>query len=364
MRILFTIKLCKKFNCTKKKDPLYKSQDIKGLAAYINDNKPKNIILMTGAGISTACGIPDFRSPKTGLYANLQKYNLERPEDIFSIGFFKENPKPFCVLAKELFPGKFIPTHVHFFVKLLADKGLLLRNYTQNIDTLERVAKVPKELLVEAHGSFAGSHCTKCNKVYETQFVKTAIMNDQVPICTIKDCKGVIKPDIVFFGESLPDRFGKLAAKDFPKCDLLIVIGTSLKVQPFASLISRVNDECPRFLINMEKAGEVNKGEASSLFEMLGLGTRNGFDFDKNYRDACELGDCQTAIKALVKHLGWDNDLATLVKNGTKDASFLSSKKANISENEASSSSSSSSDSSSHSKSATSASSSDGKSNL
>lgn len=128
---------------------------------------------MCGAGISCASGIPDFRSPKTGLYSNLQKYNIPTPESVFTLDYFKENPKPFCMLAKELYPGNFQPTPVHYFIKLLHQKNRLLRNYTQNIDTLERVAGIDGEMLVEAHGSFAAAHCIKCRKRYESDEIKS-----------------------------------------------------------------------------------------------------------------------------------------------------------------------------------------------
>lgn len=80
---------------------------------------------------SLSPGIPDFRSPGTGLYNNLEKYNLPFPEAIFDIEFFKSNPKPFFVLAKDLYPGAFNPTPSHWFIRLLHEKGLLLRHYTQ-----------------------------------------------------------------------------------------------------------------------------------------------------------------------------------------------------------------------------------------
>lgn len=84
-------------------------------------------------------GIPDFRSPGSGLYNNLEKYNLPHPEAIFDIEFFKTNPKPFFVLAKELYPGSFNPTPSHWFVRLLHEKGLLLRHYTQVSGTKSKI---------------------------------------------------------------------------------------------------------------------------------------------------------------------------------------------------------------------------------
>jgi len=159
-------------------------------------------------------------------------------------------------LAKELYPGGFDPTPTHFFIKLLADKNLLIRNYSQNIDGLEYIAGLSTNLLVQAHGGFQTAHCISCNKEYPESEVKKAVFSDQIPTCS---CNGMIKPDIVFFGESLPQRYHELSLIDFEQCDCLIVMGTSLKVQPFASLIDRVPNSCVRLLINNEAVGEKKK---------------------------------------------------------------------------------------------------------
>ncbi|XP_049637136.1 NAD-dependent protein deacetylase sirtuin-3, mitochondrial isoform X3 [Suncus etruscus] len=124
---------------------------------------------MVGAGISTASGIPDFRSPEIGLYSKLQKYDIPYPEAIFELNFFFHNPKPFFALAKELYPGNYRPNATHYFFRLLHDKGLLLRLYTQNIDGLERVAGIPPAKLVEAHGTFATATCTVCHNQFPSQ---------------------------------------------------------------------------------------------------------------------------------------------------------------------------------------------------
>ena len=102
--------------------------------------RPANIIVMTGAGLSTSAGIPDFRTPGTGLYDNLEKYGLPEPQAIFSIDYLRTNPKPFFVLAKELFPGVHAPTLSHYFVALLAFIYILI--------------------LVPLHGSTAGNRKT------------------------------------------------------------------------------------------------------------------------------------------------------------------------------------------------------------
>ena len=113
----------------------------------------QNIVVVMGAGASVSAGIPDFRTPGTGLYDNLEKYNLPRPEAVFDLEFFKDNPAPFYLLAKELFPGKFKPTPTHRFLKLLDEKGLLRRVYTQNIDGLEALAGLEHEKVVQCHGA-------------------------------------------------------------------------------------------------------------------------------------------------------------------------------------------------------------------
>uniref|UniRef100_H2ZEV4 NAD-dependent protein deacetylase n=1 Tax=Ciona savignyi TaxID=51511 RepID=H2ZEV4_CIOSA len=278
----------------------------KGVAEYIASDKCKNIIVMSGAGISTAAGIPDFRSPGSGLYDNLQKYDLPNPQAIFEINFFKKNPQPFYTLAKELYPGNFKPTTSHYFIKLLEQKGLLKRAYTQNIDTLERVAGVSGDKLVEAHGTFHTSHCVDCAKEFSQEWVKDKIFKDEIPRC--ESCENLVKPDIVFFGEALPKRFFELRFDDFESCDLLIIMGTSLKVHPFASLVGGVKDTTPRLLINREKCGEIDP------FMVL-MGASGGMDFDsaKAYRDVCWLGNCDDGCLALADLLGWKKELETLV---------------------------------------------------
>ncbi|XP_030921553.1 NAD-dependent protein deacetylase sirtuin-2-like [Geospiza fortis] len=148
---------------------------------------------MVGAGISTSAGIPDFRSPGTGLYSNLQSYNLPYPEAIFEIGFFKKHPEPFFALARELYPGQFKPTVCHYFMRLLQDKGLLLRCYTQNIDTLERVAGLDPELLVEAHGTFFTSHCLRasCRQRYSLAWMRALCPPQSDPLMSLMGFGGM-----------------------------------------------------------------------------------------------------------------------------------------------------------------------------
>ena len=130
-------------------------------AAKIIDQSSK-VIVMTGAGLSTPSGIPDFRTPGSGIYDNLQKYNLPYPEAIFDIDYFRSKPEPFYAWAKEFFPTgyKYKPNEGHHFIKTLNEKEKLLRLFTQNIDGLELLAGLPMEKMVFAHGSFSSASCT------------------------------------------------------------------------------------------------------------------------------------------------------------------------------------------------------------
>ncbi|KAJ3274416.1 NAD-dependent protein deacetylase sirtuin-2 [Terramyces sp. JEL0728] len=324
---------------------IIKDPSLRSFADYILKNNCRNIIVMTGAGISTSAGIPDFRTPGTGLY------QLPFPEAIFDIRYFKAKPEPFFELSRELFPGTFQPTECHKFIKLLADKDMLLRNYTQNIDMLERLAGIPGDLIVEAHGSFHQATCVGrsvppfdqpnetdpgkdeqgvqketdadpnddsseddpeaiaeyerlasytsipgCGKRYTINEFKQQVFDSKNPTC---DCEGLIKPDIVFFGEKLPDKFYNLQSVDFDRCDALIVMGTSLKVAPFCDLINFVGRKVPRLLINMEECGD--RRMQSQGFDFIG-------DVQKYRRDAFYRGSCDDGCRELAKTLGLIED--------------------------------------------------------
>jgi len=90
----------------------------------------KKILVMTGAGISVSAGIPDFRSPKTGVYANLKEYDLPRPESLFAIDYFLDKPEAFYKFAKNFDLSVFDPSPTHYFNKMLQDKGLMIKYAT------------------------------------------------------------------------------------------------------------------------------------------------------------------------------------------------------------------------------------------
>ncbi|EDW63835.2 NAD-dependent histone deacetylase sirtuin-1 [Drosophila virilis] len=237
-------------------------------------HKSERIIVLTGAGVSVSCGIPDFRSTN-GIYARLAHDfpDLPDPQAMFDINYFKRDPRPFYKFAREIYPGEFKPSPCHRFIKMLETKGKLLRNYTQNIDTLERVAGIQR--VIECHGSFSTASCTKCKYKCNADALRADIFAQRIPVCpqcqpnvehsvdasvavTEEQLKqlvenGIMKPDIVFFGEGLPDEYHTVMATDKDKCDLLIVIGSSLKVRPVAHIPSSIPASVPQILINREQ---------------------------------------------------------------------------------------------------------------
>ncbi|GIY22981.1 NAD-dependent protein deacetylase sirtuin-1 [Caerostris darwini] len=214
----------------------------------------KKIIVLTGAGVSVSCGIPDFRS-RDGIYSRLSKDypELRDPQSMFDIEYFKRDPRPFFKFAKEIYPGQFQPSPSHRFIRVLEKQGKLLRNYSQNIDTLEHAAGIQN--VITCHGSFATATCTGCRYQVDSSVIKEDIFNQTIPYCVhcpTEEPRGIMKPDIVFFGEGLSDEFHECLNEDKDVCDLLIVIGSSLKVRPVACIPTSIPNHVPQILINRE----------------------------------------------------------------------------------------------------------------
>jgi NAD-dependent SIR2 family protein deacetylase len=276
--------------------------DFERLAAALESAPPRSVIVMVGAGMSVSAGIPDFRTPGTGLYDNLQKYNLPWPEAIFDIRYFtQEDPAPFYRLCRELWPGTYAPTAAHRFLVRLHECGKLLRCFTQNIDSLETAAGLPADMVVAAHGNFDSAELVDPDapraprREIPMEELREAVFHEGENGWRALNHRygGLVKPKITFFGESLPQRFGERAMADFPKCKLLLIFGTSLKVQPFASLVRLVPPLTPRLLVNRDRVGE----------DM-------GLDFDQKDEqhpsDVFYSGDCDDGARELcaLAHLG------------------------------------------------------------
>uniref|UniRef100_F6U2S4 NAD-dependent protein deacetylase sirtuin-2 n=1 Tax=Monodelphis domestica TaxID=13616 RepID=F6U2S4_MONDO len=201
---------------SEKREKLLDELSLEGVTRFIQSDRCQNIICMVGAGISTSAGIPDFRSPTTGLYSNLEKYNLPYPEAIFEINYFKKHPEPFFALARELYPGQFKPTVCHYFIRLLKEKGLLLRCYTQvrtsRVGSLAWPDAFPLHLFsgwtLSGCFSFSGSFLFVCVSLLAARLLSFCLwLSSPSPCLPVSSLSLCLSPDIVFFGETLPARF-------------------------------------------------------------------------------------------------------------------------------------------------------------
>lgn len=211
------------------------------LKKLIDENN--RIVVFTGAGISVPSGIPDFRSAN-GLY-NQESGLKATPEQIISHSFFIKHSKDFYDFYKEkmIYPNA-LPNIAHSYFSELENKGKNITIVTQNIDGLHRIAGSSDVL--ELHGTIHRNYCMKCHKKYDLNAI---LSQKDIPYCS---CGGIIKPDVVLYEEELDYGVLYNAIKVISEASLLIVIGTSLIVQPAASLIRYFKGE-NIILINKEK---------------------------------------------------------------------------------------------------------------
>lgn len=308
--------------------------------------KSKNIVVLTGAGISTSLGVPDFRS-KTGIYNLLDGSPYNDPQDLFHIDNFKTNPEIFFKQAKKIFPrmqglvpsegvkGSAEPINYHLvpkystthaFISLLQAKSKLLTNYTQNIDGLETVAGVSASRLIQCHGSLSTASCMSCGKQVSAKKYMPVVHAGGIPVCKCsmeeepkkksskklprgrsgkkkrkryeyedtdseddthyEFMKGLLKPDMTFFGEHVSYSYAPRLATDKSKVDLLVIVGTSLKVAPVNEMLFMVPPTVPQIWISKERC------------------QREGVKVDIEL-----LGECDLIIDEICRRAGWSSAL-------------------------------------------------------
>ncbi len=191
----------------------------------------RHCLVFTGAGISTLSGIPDFRG--SGGVLSSQWHGMS-VEEVLSLSCFQKHPELFYEWSKAFVYGldNYQPNVVHRVVAELERRGIVSAVYTQNIDRLHQRAGSMN--VKELHGSPSMHHCLKCQAEYDYQTIAPIVQADQVPKCT--KCGGIIKPDVVFYGQDMDMDLIDNAVIDMGKADLLLVLGSSLAVQPAASL--------------------------------------------------------------------------------------------------------------------------------
>lgn len=188
-------------------------------------------VAFTGAGISTLSGIPDFRGENGVFSKKFKGYNVE---EIHEIGLFRRNPEIFYEYAKDFIYNLSDqqPNLIHYALADMQKQDLLGTIYTQNIDNLHQRAGSLN--VREFHGSMASHRCLECDSRYGYAEIAPIVRNGQVPRC--RGCGGLVKPDIVFFGECLDAGLLESAFAEMERADLLLVLGSSLTVPPAANL--------------------------------------------------------------------------------------------------------------------------------
>lgn len=229
------------------------------------------IVVIIGAGASVG---PDFRSPG-GLYDTIGKAGvLEDPYQVFDLDYFQRDPSIFWRFAHLIYPAV-EPEHslTHYFLAELEKRGKLLRVYSQNVDALE--IGIPDEKLRCVHGSWRTNSCMNCGESYGIEDLRASVDKQEVPVCT--KCGGQIKPGIVFFGQRTNIEDEDIES-DSEQADLLLVIGTSMRVAPVSHL--------PEFMWRVP-AILINRESVTCSF------------------NAELLGDCDDVCRVLEAELGW-----------------------------------------------------------
>lgn len=210
------------------------------------------IAILTGAGMSTAAGVPDFRGPN-GLYVT-RAYD---PEKVFEIHYFDKDPKPFYQFSRDFLGllADIRPTYTHEFLARLEKDGRDVTLVTQNIDGLHQ--RAGSRRVLPMHGDYETAHCRRCGRSCPGARLRTLMMEMEVPLC--EACGGTIKPDVVFFGEPVRHLSESIQAAE--ASDLMLVLGSSLTVYPAAGLPLEAGGE-----VVIVNRGEIGLRPAANIF--------------------------------------------------------------------------------------------------
>ncbi|GMQ77608.1 MAG: NAD-dependent protein deacylase Cob2 [Anaerolineae bacterium] len=213
----------------------------KGLLA-----ESRRSVALTGAGISTPSGIPDFRSPESGLWENVDPYQVA------SVYGFRQRPEDFFdwirPVAKIAFDAE--PNAAHKALAKMEREGLLKGIITQNIDMLH--SKAGSKVIYELHGHWREATCIRCYNIYPSdthllEFLKSG----DIPHCD--SCGGILKPNVILYGEQLPINILNEAQRLARTCDLMLVVGSSLEVTPASQLpMLALENDARIIIINLE----------------------------------------------------------------------------------------------------------------
>jgi NAD-dependent deacetylase len=207
----------------------------------------RHAVVFTGAGISTPSGIPDFRSPGTGLWER------DNPMEVASLEVFQTHPERFYGWLRPLLKGMWAaqPNPAHIALSKMEAAGVIKAVITQNIDDLHQ--RSGSKEVYEVHGSLRTITCTRCGKTYPSEQFRAPIEAagqdaDLLPRCP--RCQHVLKPDITLFGEMLPSDTWTAAEMHCMRADVILVAGSSLEVWPAASLPEMAVEHGAHLIIN------------------------------------------------------------------------------------------------------------------
>ncbi len=201
-----------------------------------------NGIVLTGAGISTPSGIPDFRTPGSGLWS---RYN---PMEVASLSAFRYQPEKFFAwfhpMAKNI--AQALPNPAHHALAILEKAGYLHTIITQNIDGLHQ--RAGSKQVLEVHGTLESLTCIGCFQKYPSEsFITRYIEHCEMPTCS--DCGQILKPDVILFEEQLPKQTWLKARRACHNCEIILVAGSSLEVTPVATLPQEALENDARLII-------------------------------------------------------------------------------------------------------------------
>jgi NAD-dependent deacetylase len=202
----------------------------------------KHAVSLTGAGLSTPSGIPDFRSTGTGLWSR------DEPLEVASLSIFRTAPERFFEWFRPLASQVYFasPNPAHTALAELEKAGRIKAIITQNIDMLHQ--KAGSKTVIEMHGTMQTLTCTQCyHKVEAAPYLDAFVKNGNIPLCP--NCKQTLKPDVILFGEQLPQNAWFKAQREARQCDLMLVVGSSLEVLPVAGLPMQALDRGAHLII-------------------------------------------------------------------------------------------------------------------
>ena len=242
--------------------------------------KAKKIVFFGGAGVSTASGIPDFRS-KDGIYRK-KSYSKDANESLLTHRSYKENKEEFLTKYRNsLKASPKFPNPAHLALKELEDQGKLLGIITQNVDGLHQ--KAGSANIIELHGNHSRQHCEDCGKKYDQNWY---LQEEGIRYC--EDCGGIVRPEMVLFGERVDQRLINQAIELVEQAEVFIIGGSALKVYPATGLLRHYHGDKMIYINEEENSKDkrmdyIVRGDISKILPEL---VKKKETSSKNYLDS------------------------------------------------------------------------------